>query len=163
MSFCVCAFLMQVAEEYTRLKPRNPLARFIPALKKLAGRGDRFTGLEGFEDEVRKLKSDAGEGGLAYSQTQRNRNSEAMLSLMWCGARPPSWPSLPHVHAPTSPLPSCSPPPFPRDPEFIKAQWTVCHNEYDVPATRWCQKIKCNLAVTKAQLHDALVNVSVLV
>jgi hypothetical protein len=25
---------------------------------------------------------------------------------------------------------------------------------------RWCQKIKCNLAITKAQLHDALVNVS---
>ena len=52
--------LLQVAEEFTRLKPRNPLARFIPALKKLAGKGDRFTGLEGFEDEVRKLKSDPG-------------------------------------------------------------------------------------------------------
>jgi hypothetical protein len=49
-----------VAEEFTRLRPNNPLARFLPALRKVAGKGDLFTGLNGFEAEVRKLAADAG-------------------------------------------------------------------------------------------------------
>lgn len=89
---------VQVAEEFTRLKPRNPLARFIPALKKLAGRGDRFTGLDGFEDEVRKLKSDAGGCWLADRQMRCLMGGGAGnggAAVVSCGACPPSWPRLP--------------------------------------------------------------------
>jgi hypothetical protein len=88
------------------------------------------------------------------------RKGRAMLPLVCCGACPPSWPRLPSPELPDPfccLLPACPPS---LNPEFIKAQWTVCDQEYDVPAMRWCQKIKCNLAITKAQLHDALVNVS---
>ena len=44
-------------------------------------------------------------------------------------------------------------------PDFIKAQWTVCDKEYNAPAMEICKQIHCQYALTKAQLHDALVNV----
>ena len=44
--------------------------------------------------------------------------------------------------------------------DFINSQWTVCDREYNVPAMAHCKKLKCQHALTKAQLHDALVNVS---
>lgn len=50
----------QVVEEYTRLQPNNTLSRFLPALRSVAGRGDRFTGLDGFEAAVKQLASDKG-------------------------------------------------------------------------------------------------------
>jgi chitosanase len=50
----------QVVEDYTKRKPSNPLARFLPALRAVAGKGDRFTGLNGFDAEVRKLGKDQG-------------------------------------------------------------------------------------------------------
>ncbi len=46
--------------------------------------------------------------------------------------------------------------------DFIKAQWTICDKEYHEPAMQICRDIKCNHALTKAQLHDALVNVSII-
>ncbi len=52
--------LHQVVEEYTRLQPNNTLARFLPALRSLAGKGDRFTGLTGFEAAVGQLANDQG-------------------------------------------------------------------------------------------------------
>ncbi|KAI3435766.1 hypothetical protein D9Q98_001824 [Chlorella vulgaris] len=92
---------LMTVQEYTRLKPNNPLARFLPALRSVAGKGDKFTGLDGFDQEVRKLAKDT---------------------------------------------------------DFIKAQWTICDKEYHEPAMQICRDIKCNHALTKAQLHDALVN-----
>jgi hypothetical protein len=44
--------------------------------------------------------------------------------------------------------------------DFIDAQWAICDKEYHEPAMEICRKIKCRNALTKAQLHDALVNVS---
>lgn len=49
-----------MVEEYTRLQPNNTLARFLPALQNLAGKGDRFTGLNGFDEAVRLLGGDPG-------------------------------------------------------------------------------------------------------
>ncbi|KAI7840223.1 hypothetical protein COHA_006005 [Chlorella ohadii] len=92
---------VMVVEEYTRLQPNNTLARFLPALRSLAGKGDRFTGLTGFEAAVGQLANHKG---------------------------------------------------------FIDAQWAICDKEYHLPAMQWCKKIQCRHALTKAQLHDALVN-----
>lgn len=50
----------QVVEEYTKLKPSNPLAKYLPALRALEGKGDKFTGLTGFDEAVHKLGSDQG-------------------------------------------------------------------------------------------------------
>lgn len=52
----------QVVEEFTKLKPNNPLARFLPALRSVAGQGDVFTGLDGFEAAVQQLGEDKGGG-----------------------------------------------------------------------------------------------------
>lgn len=67
----------QVVEEYTRLQPNNTLARFLPALRSVAGRGDRFTGLDGFEAAVKQLASDKGKwrllcllGGACWGKLQ---------------------------------------------------------------------------------------------
>ncbi|KAL4458377.1 hypothetical protein ABPG75_013242 [Micractinium tetrahymenae] len=49
---------LMVVEEYTRLKPDNPLARFLPALRKVRGKGDSFSGLSGFEGVVASLAND---------------------------------------------------------------------------------------------------------
>lgn len=51
---------LQVVEEYTWLKPNNPLARFLPALRNVRGKGDVFTGLNGFEAVVKSLTNDQG-------------------------------------------------------------------------------------------------------
>lgn len=53
--------MLQVVEEYTRLKPNNPLATYLPALRKVRGKGDVFTGLSGFEAVVKSLAKDQGE------------------------------------------------------------------------------------------------------
>ena len=44
--------------------------------------------------------------------------------------------------------------------DFIKAQWRVSDSEYFTPAMEWCKKIGCSLALTKAQLYDAMIQVS---
>ncbi|KAL4429608.1 hypothetical protein ABPG77_008657 [Micractinium sp. CCAP 211/92] len=49
---------LMVVEEYTRLKPNNPLATYLPALRKVRGKGDVFTGLSGFEAVVKSLAKD---------------------------------------------------------------------------------------------------------
>ena len=54
---------LQVVQEYTRRKPNNPLARFLPALRRVRGRGDSFSGLNGFERVVQSLGNDPGELG----------------------------------------------------------------------------------------------------
>lgn len=51
----------QVVDEYTGLKANNTLARWLPALRRLRGKGDRFEGLDGFDAAVRLLASDKGE------------------------------------------------------------------------------------------------------
>lgn len=43
--------------------------------------------------------------------------------------------------------------------DFIDAQWAICDKEYHEPAMEICRSIQCRHALTKAQLHDALVNV----
>lgn len=60
-----CAHV-QVVEEYTKLKPNNPLARFLPALRSVAGQGDVFTGLNGFEAAVQQLGEDKGGRGSGW-------------------------------------------------------------------------------------------------
>lgn len=138
----------QVVEEYTRLKPINPLARFLPALRAVAMRGDSFGGLDGFEAEVKKLANDQGAHARGGGQAgwQAGCPATAVAAALGCGPN-----SLPLPHQPPRPLAPT---------EFIKAQWTVCDAEYHEPAMKWCQKVNCRLAITKAQLHDALVNVS---
>lgn len=49
-----------MVEEYTRIKPNNPLASYLPALRKVRGKGDVFTGLSGFEAVVKSLAKDQG-------------------------------------------------------------------------------------------------------
>lgn len=90
-----------VVDEFTKVRPNNPLARFLPALARLKMRGDVFTGLNGFEAEVRKLA---------------------------------------------------------KDKDFIDTQWKVCDDQYNQPSMEWCKRIQCQHALTKAELHDALVN-----
>ena len=49
---------MQVVQYYTTLNPNNPLAAYLPALKKLVNKGDKFTGLTGFIKVVESLVKD---------------------------------------------------------------------------------------------------------
>ncbi len=51
---------VQTVVEYTNLNPNNPLAKYLPALRALEGKGDKFTGLNGFDDAIHKLGSDSG-------------------------------------------------------------------------------------------------------
>ena len=44
--------------------------------------------------------------------------------------------------------------------EFIAAQWYISDTEYYNPAVAWCKKKGCNLAITKAQFYDAMIQVS---
>ena len=60
---CPCHAHTQVVQEYTRLKPGNPLARYIRAMKAVKGKGDVFTGLDGFDDVVHSLANDKCEVG----------------------------------------------------------------------------------------------------
>ena len=49
---------LQVVQYYTTLNPNNPLAAYLPALKKLVNKGDKFTGLTGFIKVVQSLVKD---------------------------------------------------------------------------------------------------------
>ncbi len=71
---------MQVVEEYTKLKPNNPLARFLPALRSVAGQGDVFTGLDGFEAAVKQLGEDKGGTGAACLPACLQRAKEGCYS-----------------------------------------------------------------------------------
>ena len=44
--------------------------------------------------------------------------------------------------------------------EFIAAQWYISDTEYYTPAVAWCKKKGCNLAISKAQFYDAMIQVS---
>ena len=118
----------QVVEKYTQIKPNNPLAKYLPALRALEGKGDKFTGLNGFDDAIKKLGNDQGEDACSWGAGVRG--IRLLLTCVWYNGA-----------------------------DFIKAQWDVCDTEYHEPAMQICRDIHCNYALTKAQLHDALVNV----
>lgn len=43
--------------------------------------------------------------------------------------------------------------------DFINAQWTIAEQQYIEPSQVVCRQLKCQYALTKAQLYDALINV----
>lgn len=141
----------QVVEEFTKLKPNNPLARFLPALRSVAGQGDVFTGLDGFEAAVQQLGEDKGGGWLVCTLAAgavcdcKLTACRMLCSLCYCSV--PCFNARPALYAPAAAA------------EFIQAQWMVCDDQYGKPAQDWCKTVECRYALTKAQLHDALVNV----
>ena len=180
----------QVVEEYTRLQPNNTLARFLPALRNLAGKGDRFTGLDGFDEAVRLLGGDPGK--CPAWGWQWDGACTPLLTRVCCwnlctlaadGTLP--WPALLQAsllrsgrsvtrsgscrRASVVPagagmlqLPSSLCCPLPSSASVLTAA-TCSHaspvQEYHLPAMQWCRRVHCRHALTKAQLHDALVNV----
>lgn len=76
---------LQVVEKYTNLKPNNPLAKYLPALRSVAGKGDKFNGLDGIEKEISKLAKDEGDTG-CYSPAPALRMliEQAMMHFINC-------------------------------------------------------------------------------
>ena len=82
---CTLPPCTQVVDEFTKLKPDNPLAKYLPALCAVRMKGDVFTGLNGFEADVGKLKADPGEWAAPPVLASCNVAHHSLPPACWCG------------------------------------------------------------------------------